>query len=64
MYFSDLFLPGILFSLMSLQQRQISPVKADKADAYKIQNVSAIDNTLGDVLKMEVGPQIGKNTQQ
>jgi hypothetical protein len=56
MYFSDLFLPGILFSLMSLQQRQISPVKADKADAYKIQNVSAIDNTLGDILKMEVGP--------
>jgi hypothetical protein len=41
---------------MSLQQRQISPVKADKADTDKVQNVSAIDNTLGDILKMEVGP--------
>lgn len=63
MYFSDPFLPGILFSLMSVQQRQIRPVKADKADAYKIQNVSAIDNALGDVLKMEVSPQIGKDAQ-
>jgi hypothetical protein len=64
MYFSDLFLPGILFSLVSVQQRQISSIKADKADAYKIQNVSAIDNTFGDILKMEVSPQIGKNAQQ
>jgi hypothetical protein len=49
---------------MSVQQRQISAIKADEADAYKIQNVPAIDNTFGDVLKMEVSPQIGKNAQQ
>ena len=55
MYFSDPFLPGIGFSLMSLQQRQIGSVKAHKADTYKIQDVPAIDNALGDILKMEVG---------
>ena len=49
---------------MSLPQRQVIPVKADETDADKIQNIPAIDNPLGDILKMEVSSQIRKNAQQ
>ena len=42
----------------------MGPEKADKADAYKIQNISGIDNAFGDILKMKISSQIGKNPQQ
>jgi hypothetical protein len=46
-----------------LVQGDMGPEKAYKADAYKIQNISGINNTFGYILKMEVSSQIGKNSK-
>ena len=42
----------------------MSPEKAYKADAYKIQNISGIDNAFGNILKMKISSQVGKYAQQ
>ena len=42
----------------------MGPEKAYKADACKIQNISGINNAFGDILKMKISSQVGKNAQQ